>query len=254
MLNDRGLSLGEEDHRSIVELLIDQIEFADVVILNKVELAGDDAVGQVRGVVERLNPRAKIIETNHCRVPLSSIINTGLFDLEQARQSPEWLREARTGEHLPETTEYGIGHFVYRRRRPFHPGRFAKFLTGSFKGVLRAKGYFWLATKNSVVCSLSQAGRFINYGPVGMWGAAVPRINWPDDEETRRTILENWQEPWGDRRQELVFIGRRMDRDLIEERLDACLLTDEEYAGGPERWEFMADPFPAWEMRMPGAV
>jgi len=252
-LKDRELEMGEEDERTVVHLLNDQIEFADVILINKCDLVHESIRGTVRGIISKLNPRARIIETSNSKVELNQVINTGLFDMEQARQSPEWLREARIGEHTPETEEYGISHFVYKARRPFHPQRLSEFLQTKFKGVYRSKGYFWLATKMDIACFWSQAGRYINYHPAGMWGAAVPKIHWPDDEETRREILKNWAEPWGDRRQELVFIGRDMNKDKIEQNLNACLLTEEEYQLDPESWEFYYDPFPDWKMIAPGS-
>ncbi len=252
-LKDRDLALGEEDERSVVHLLNDQIEFADVILINKCDLIDEKTRGAVRGIIAELNPRARLIETSNAKVELNEVINTDLFDMEKARDSPDWLREARLGEHTPETEEYGISTFVYRARRPFHPQRLRDFFQTGFHGVYRSKGYFWLATKMDVACFWSQAGRYINYQAAGMWGAAVPKVHWPDDEETRREILTNWAEPWGDRRQEIVFIGREMKRDAIEEHLNSCLLSDDEYRMDPESWEFFYDPFPEWKMKAPGA-
>jgi G3E family GTPase len=251
-LKDRDLALGEEDERSVVHLLNDQIEFADVILINKCDLVDKETRGTVRGIIAKLNPQARLIETSNCQVALSEVINTGLFDLEEARESPEWLREARLGEHTPETEEYGISTFTYQARRPFHPQRLMEFFSNGFKGVVRSKGYFWLATKMDIVCYWSQAGRIINYQPAGMWGAAVPEANWPDDEEVRREILESWREPWGDRRQEIVFIGKDMEQEIIEEHLNSCLLSGDEYRMDPESWETLSDPFPAWRMQVPG--
>ncbi len=245
-LKDRGLEMNPDDQRSISHLLVDQIEFADVVLLNKVDACSDEVRGIVRGVVARLNPRATILETVRGEVPLREILHTGLFDMEQARQSPEWLREARTGEHVPETEEYGIGHFVYRARRPFHPQRLMAFMGMPPKRLYRSKGLFWIATQPAIACQWSQAGGFLHYGPAGYWGAAVPRNQWPEDEETLREIEENWAEPWGDRRQEIVFIGRDLDRAAIEEQLNACLATEEEAAWGDDTWSLVVDPFPKW--------
>ncbi len=251
-LKDRKLALGDDDERSVVHLLNDQIEFADVILINKCDLVDDQTRGTVRGIISKLNPNAKLIETSNASVPLTEVINTGRFDLEEARTTPDWLKEARIGEHIPETEEYGISSFVYEARRPFHPERLMEFFRTGFRGVIRSKGYFWVATQMELVCYWSQAGRFINYEPAGMWGAAVPRANWPDDDETRRDILKAWVEPWGDRRQEIVFIGRGMNQDTIIGHLSSCLLTDEEFDQGPESWATLSDPFPPWEMVAPG--
>lgn len=244
-LKDRQLAVSEEDERSVVHLLNDQIEFADVILINKCDLVNEETRGTVKGMIAKLNPRAKLIETSKSKLKLTEVINTGLFDMEEARLSPEWLKEDRVGEHTPETEEYGISHFTYRARRPFHPQRLDQFLRGSgFKGVYRSKGHFWLANKMDIVCFWSQAGRHVSYEPAGMWGAAVPKTEWMDDEETKNEILKNWQEPWGDRRQEIVFIGRGMKREVVEEGLNACLLNDEEYKMGSRAWELFSDPFP----------
>lgn len=246
-LKDRGLEMGPDDERSISHLLVDQIEFADVILLNKVDACDDKVRGVVRGIVERLNPRARIIETVKAKVGTAEILSTGLFDMEAARESPEWLRQARTGEHVPETEEYGIGHFVYRARRPFHPQRLMEFMQNPPQRLLRSKGLFWIATQPSVACEWSQAGKFLHYGAAGFWGAALPRDQWPEDEEAIREIEDNWAEPWGDRRQEIVFIGRNLDREHIEQRLNACLVTGAEVGMSHESWSSVHDPFPDWE-------
>ena len=250
-LKDRDLALGEEDERSVVHLLNDQIEFADVILINKCDLVDEKTRGTVRGIIAKLNPRAKLIETSNSEIALNEVINTGLFDMEEARQSPEWLKEERVGEHIPETEEYGISSFVYKARQPFHPQRLMEFFHNGFKDVYRSKGYFWLATKMDIACFWSQAGRYINYQPAGMWGAAVPEVDWPNDEETRREILSNWAEPWGDRRQEIVFIGRDLNPTAMKERLNSCLLQEDEYSLDPESWEFFHDPFPDWKLQAP---
>ncbi|MDX1972474.1 MAG: zinc metallochaperone GTPase ZigA [Candidatus Sumerlaeia bacterium] len=251
-LQERELALNAEDTRRVVHLLNDQVEFADVILLNKVDLVDEKTKGQIRGLIHKLNPRAKVIETKYSQLPLREVLNTNRFNIEEARSSPDWLKEARTGEHVSESEEYGISHFVYRARRPFHPERFMKFLEGNFKNILRSKGVFWLASKMDTACYLSQAGRYIQYNAAGLWGAAVERRFWPDDDETRREILTNWSEPWGDRRQEIVFIGKGMDRRAVESRLDSCLLTDEEYNLGVKKWLKFKDPFPEWKLVPPG--
>jgi G3E family GTPase len=246
-LRERGLAVNEEDDRSIVHLLVDQIEFADVVVINKADLVTPEEIRRLEGIVRSLNPRAKVLAAERGAVPLTEILDTGLFDMEAAREAPNWLREER-GAHTPETEEYGIANFVFRARRPFHPRRLMDFMHGSFKGVYRSKGFFWIATRMEMVALWSQAGRFIQYSPAGLWGAAVPKSQWPDDEATVREILHNWAEPYGDRRQELVFIhAHDMDRAGFEARLAACLLTDEEFAAGPDAWARLEDPFPDWK-------
>jgi G3E family GTPase len=250
-LKARELEIGEEDERTVVHLLNDQIEFADVILINKCDLVDEKERSLVRGVIGKLNPRAKLIETSNSVVKLNEVLDTGLFDMEEARNSPEWLKEARIGEHTPETEEYGIGHFVFKARRPFHPKRLMEFFHRGLADVYRSKGFFWLATKMDVACFWSQAGRYIDYRPAGMWGAAVPRASWPDDEETRSEILKNWKEPWGDRRQEIVFIGRAINQPLIEGMLNKCLLNDEEMELPTEAWELLPDPFPEWLLQAP---
>jgi G3E family GTPase len=254
-LKARGVARDEEDNRGIVNLLVEQVEFADVIIMNKTDLVTPAQLGKLEGILKQLNRNARVIRSERGRVPLSEVLDTGLFDMESASQAPGWLQEAR-GEHAPETEEYGISSFVYRSRRPFHPQRFMQdFLTKEsiWKGIYRAKGFFWLATKMEVVCHLSQAGSYVDYSPAGMWGAAVEREHWPEDPTTVAEMEANWQEPWGDRRQELVFIGSKLDRSAIEGALDACLLTEKEMAVGESRWQALADPFPRWVMSHPGA-
>jgi G3E family GTPase len=250
-LKDRELALGQEDERSVVHLLNDQIEFANVILINKCDLVDEETRGTVREIIAKLNPYAKLFVTSNCQIELKEIINTGLFDLDEARESPQWLKEARVGEHTPETEEYGISDFIYKARKPFHPQRLMGFFKNGLNGVIRSKGYFWLATKMDIACFWSHAGRIINYQPAGMWGAAVPKANWPDDEELRREILESWAEPWGDRRQEIVFIGREMNQQAIEEHLNSCLLSEDEYQIDSESWSTFSDPFPAWKMQAP---
>lgn len=247
-LTERGLGLSDEDDRSIVDLLVEQVEFADVVIVNKVDLAPADDVERIEALVGALNPRARVIRATRSEVPLREVLETGRFDLEVAAQSPGWLATMR-GEETPESEEYGIGSFAYRARRPFHPARLHAAAGESWDGVLRAKGFFWLATRNALAGEWSQAGRVLTVGAAGPWWAALP-------EDERRELLavygdealSDWQEPWGDRRQELVFIGADLDEAGIRERLDAALLTDDELAAGPEAWMSFPDPFPAWEL------
>lgn len=245
-LKDRGEVAGEEDERDIVNLLTDQIEFCDVLILNKVDEVTPEELERIRKIIKSLNPTVEIIETNYSEVPLDKVLDTGKFDFERASQDPMWLKEAR-GEHVPETEEYGISSFVYRADRPFHPQRFWDYTQKNWSGVVRAKGYFWLATRWEGVGSFSQAGKMRNLNVAGLWWAAVDEENWPAEVQ-ERSQKENWDPKYGDRRQELVIIGVQPNESEIREGLDACLLTDEEFAGGSYEWEKFEDPFPAWNI------
>lgn len=241
-LNDRGESLGEQDQRSVVDLLIDQIEFCDVIILNKVDLIDDVEKERLMAILNKLNPRAKIEISEFGKVDLDSILNTGLFDFDQAAQAPGWLKELR-GEHVPETEEYGITSFVYRARRPFHPQRFFNFINSEWPGVIRSKGFFWLACEPSLACSWSQAGGMARHGMAGTWWAATEAENWPKDDESLTEIEKHWDEKVGDARQEIVMIGMDMNQHVLIQSFNDCLLSDDEMALGPHGWTQMANPF-----------
>lgn len=247
-LRDRGESAGEGDERTLVDLLVEQIEFADVVILNKVSDVAPEQRDLVRKVVRALNPDAKLVEADFGRASLDAILDTGLFDSEKAAQHPLWHKELYGhAEHVPETEEYGISSFVYRARRPFHPERFNAFLGRSWPGLIRAKGHFWLATRPEWVGEMSVAGAVCRTEAMGFWWVAVPRNRWPDHPEWKAILNRHWHPVWGDRRQELVFIGAGMDRDAITAALDACLLGETPtIAFKPERYRDLPDPFPAW--------
>ncbi|MEO1248648.1 MAG: zinc metallochaperone GTPase ZigA [Pseudomonadota bacterium] len=245
-LSDRGETLGEEDERTLVHLLTDQIEFADVVVLNKVADATAEQVDAARKIIRSLNADAQIIETNHSDVPSDTILDTGLFDFEKAHQHPMWVKELYGfADHVPETEEYGVQSFVYRARRPFVPEKIHALLNGELPGVIRAKGHFWMATRPNWVAEFSLAGALSSIKPLGSWWAAVPKERWPDHEGTRSMIADQWQEPWGDRRQEIVFIGSGIDWAHLKARLDAALLPAV-VAGGPDSLPDMQDPFPVW--------
>ena len=248
-LRDRGESLGAEDERTIVDLLVDQIEFADVIVLNKVSAAGREGVRAARTIIKGLNPDARLIETDFAGVAADDILGTGLFDFEKAHQHPLWYKELYGfADHVPETEEYGIRSFVYRARRPFDPGRLQAFIDESWPGVVRAKGFFWLATRPGYVGSLSQAGALVRVERAGLWWASVPEVRWPDNAEWRAAVAPYMDPVWGDRRQELVFIGTSvMDEAALRARLDACLVPDERFV--PDRWAGLADPFPEWDRR-----
>lgn len=276
-LAERGLAASDEDDRTIVELLIEQIEFCDVLVVNKADLVDADALERLSRILARLNPRAVQIVSRFGAVPLREVLDTGRFDFEAAASAPGWLTSLEqasehdhdhdhdhaqhhehghgdTGHsHVSEADQYGIGSFVYRARRPFNAERLWRLLHEEWQGVLRSKGFFWLATRNDVAGSLSQAGGVCRHGPAGMWWAAQPRAEWPQDDELAAEIAADWHgEPEdasiGDRRQELVLIGVALDAQRWREKFDACLLTDDEYALGPQGWQRMTDPFPAWDL------
>lgn len=245
-LQARGESLGEEDERTVSDLLVDQVEFADVIILNKIDMVSIEERERLEHALRQLNRHAEIIDAKFSEVPLEKVVGTGHFDFERAAQSPGWLAELR-GEHTPETEEYGIGSFVYRARRPFHPARFAEALKDEWRGnVLRSKGFFWLATRPDAVGEWAQAGGIVRHGPAGIWWADAPREDWPTDPEQRARIEAEFKGEFGDRRQEIVFIGQNLEADHTRETLDKCLLSDEEMAMGVEQWKRFEDPFPQW--------
>ena len=228
-IGDRGESLGEDDQRTVVNLLVEQVEFCDVIVLNKTDLLPPEDVARLEAILHTLNPRADIVHARFGQIPLERILNTGRFDFEQAAEAPGWLQELR-GEHIPETEEYGISSFVYHARRPFHPARFYTWINQEWPGVIRSKGYFWLASRPGLVGSWSQAGPVTRHELGGLWWVAVPEAEWPHDEENRRIILERWVEPYGDAQQELVMIGIEMDEAALRQAFDACLLNDAELA------------------------
>ncbi|QKJ87199.1 GTP-binding protein [Paramixta manurensis] len=244
-LQTRGESLGEEDERTVVDLLIEQIEFCDVLVVNKIDLVSDSERERLIAMLHSLNPRAKIELAQFGQVPLNRVLDTGLFDFTAASQAPGWLQELR-GEHTPETEEYGITHFVFQARRPFHPQRFWQVVSADLPGVIRSKGYFWLASRAQYAGNWSQAGGVARQGLAGSWWASVPHDRWPQDSETLSMIMEKWVDGFGDARQELVFIGIGMDADALRARLDAALLTDDELLIGPEGWQNFPDPVPRW--------
>jgi len=248
-LRQRGQSLGSDDERTLVGLLTEQIEFADVIVLNKADIASPDEIKLAKSIIRALNADARIIHAVRGDVPLAAILNTSLFDFEAAHQHPLWYRElAGFAEHVPETEEYGISSFVYRARRPFAPAKLHGFFSRPWPGVIRAKGFFWLATRPAWVGELSQAGPLVRHEAAGYWWAAVPKAKWPSDEEARARIGKGWHRVWGDRRQELVFIGTgEMDKDAIKAELDGCLLdVPERGTLDAKSWNSLEDPFPAW--------
>lgn len=246
-LRARRIALGDDDERTISDLLVEQVEFANVLVLSKLDLVAPGDVGRLEGMLRHLNPDATIVHAAHGRVPLGAVLGTGLFDFEKAARASGWMKELR-GEHVPETVEYGISSFVYRARAPFHPARLWALLQDpeTWQGVLRSKGFFWLASRVDVTGLWSQAGSSATCEAAGMWYAALPQAEWPEDEESRQQLSADWREPWGDRRQELVFIGGGLDEPALRARLDSALLSAEELAMNPEHWRSFDDPFPPW--------
>ena len=245
-IRDRGESLGSDDKRTMVDLLVEQIEFADVIVLNKIDDASPGQLDVARKIVRSLNPAADMVETNFARAPFERILNPGRFDFERAQQHPLWFKELYGfADHEPETEQYGVRSFVYRARRPFEPAKLHRFLRESWAGVIRAKGHFWIATRPQWLGELSQAGATVRTEGLGFWWANVPADRWPDDPFWRQSLKKNWNEIYGDRRQEIVFIGAGMNEEAIKARLDACLA-----AGKPgmhvQEWAGMPDPFPRW--------
>ncbi|WP_425068942.1 zinc metallochaperone GTPase ZigA [Reyranella sp.] len=247
-LHQRGQTAEPEDTRTVVDLLVEQVEFADVIVVNKADLVSPDELGFLKTMLRRLNAKARIVTGEFGRVPLDQIMDTGLFSYEKASEAPGWMQEMR-GLHTPETETYGFWSFVYKARRPFNPMRLYALLNGRWDGVIRSKGFFWLASRMNFAGSLSQAGGMLRHEAAGAWWAAVKREDWPQDSTWRATIRNSFKSPYGDRRQEIVFIGTKgMDRKELTRRLDDCLLTDAEMTMGPVMWARFPDPFPVWKM------
>jgi G3E family GTPase len=246
-LKDKGESLGDDDERSVADLLVDQIEFADVILISKTDLVSSKEISKLEAIIKTLNTDAKVIPISNGEVDIDEVLNTGKFNFEKAQQSPGWLKEMR-GEHIPETEEYGISSFSYEARRPFHPKKFHAFLhsTNQFGKLIRSKGYFWLASRPQYAGQWSQAGGIARHGFAGLFWKAVPKKDWPTDEEYLDSIEKSWVEPFGDMRQELVFIGQNLDKDKIIDTLNDCLLKEEEVLKGRDYWIELEDPFPRW--------
>lgn len=240
-LLDRDQATDEGDTRDVVDLLIDQIETCDVLLLNKCDLVDEAELLKLEHVIRKLQPNAKLIRTVKGQIDPSEILNTGLFDFEKASLSAGWIQELARESHTPETEEYGISSFVYRRRKPFHPARLAAFMSHWPEEVVRAKGLVWLAAQGDLAASLSQAGPSIQFGPAGYWTAALPEADREAILKTEPEIMEQWHAEWGDRQTELVMIGIEMERAQIEEELDQCLLNDEEMQAD---WARFDNPLP----------
>ena len=245
-LKDRGESLEQDDDRTLVHLLTEQIEFADVVILNKTNDAGASKTDAARKIIRSLNADTEIIETNYSRVQIDKIMDTELFDFEKAHEHPLWAKELYGfADHIPETEEYGVNSYVYRARLPFIPEKILEVLNGNLPGVIRAKGHFWISTRPEWVAEFSLAGSLSSIKPLGIWWATVPEERLPKDENTKAYIKTHWSEPWGDRRQEIVFIGSGIDWQQIKTKLDECLVPKAQASSLEDLPDF-TDPFPIW--------
>lgn len=247
-LRETGEHLGDEDERSVTDLLVDQVEFADVILISKTDLVKPADIERLHAILKVLNTRAKVIPISLGKVDIGDVLNTGLFDFAHAEEAPGWLKEIR-GEKIPETEEYGISSFNYAARKPFNPVKFYQFLhnTEQFGKLIRSKGYFWLASRPQFCGQWSQAGGIARYGFAGMFWKSIPEKDWPTDQLSLDEIQKQWVEPFGDMRQELVFIGQHLDQKRMMDALDECLLTEDELLKGKHFWATLNDPFPQWE-------
>ncbi|MCG7406186.1 GTP-binding protein [Paenibacillus sp. ACRRX] len=246
-LLERQQAVGHEDERDVVDLLIDQIEFCDVLLLNKCDMVQTEELDQLEQLMRKLQPRARIIRTVKGQVDVNDILNTHLFNFEAASISPGWMQELQREEHTPETEEYGIGSMVFRSRRPFHPERLGLLFEEWPEAIIRAKGTLWIASRNDIAASISQAGASIRFGPAGYWIAALP-----DDErqiylDAEPDLAANWEPRWGDRMTELVCIGIDLDREVMNKRLEDCVLRVDEVELD---WSSFPDPLPSWDQAL----
>jgi G3E family GTPase len=245
-LRERQLALGDEDERTIANLLIDQVEFADILVINKADLITPQQLGEVQALLRHLNTDAEQVVSTRGVVAPARLLGTHRFDFARAEAAPGWQKEL-AGVHIPETEEYGIGSFVYRARRPFHPARLWAQLQAGLGGIIRAKGFFWLASRPQVMASWSQAGQQLELQPAGFWYAAIDENDWDLDADERAELDALWHPDFGDRRQELAIIGQQLDVPALTALLDACLITPADQALGMTAWVQWDDPFPCWE-------
>lgn len=247
-LRQRGVAINDEDDRELVQLLVDQIEFANVLVISKCDLVDGERLNELESLLGLLNPTAQVVRSTRGNVPLRDVLDTQRFSEDWAAEHQNWLSVPR-GLETSETEEYGFGSFVFEARRPFHPGRLMEFVSGhAFAGIVRSKGLVWLATRNDHAGEWSQAGNVFSLHTAGLWAAAVPRDEWPEDPDLTREIESVSQLPWGDRRTELVIIGRRLDQARVAAALKSCLLSDDELSAGPNEWSVWDDPFVAWHV------
>lgn len=268
-LQERNMAVDESDQRTVSDLLASQVEFANVILLNKADLVSEKELDQIENILRELNPSARLIRTTKAKVPMKEILNTGLFDFDEACQSPGWLQVLNSEEPIPHTHSHshsdseshshphihsrnseaeqlGISSFVFRQRRPFHPERLWGFITQQLTKVIRSKGFFWLASRNDEMGIWSQAGGSFTPEQGGKWWVVASEDDWPEDQEDKESIRRDFEGVYGDRRQELVFIGRKIEQVALEKELAACLLTDKEMEAGPKAWAKYKDPFPSW--------
>jgi len=245
-LDELGLGAEDRDERALADLLVDQVEFADVLVISKCDLVDEDELGELEGLLHHLNPAAVIHRVEHGRIDVEEVVGTGRFDLERAETAPGWVRELN-GDHTPETEEYGISSLVYRARLPFHPQRFHDAICEGLPGVVRSKGFCWIASRPDSMALWSQAGAVCRLDPLAPWWADTSREEWPFEDQELQDIGAVWTEPFGDRRQELVLIGIDLDETDLVARLDHCLLRHDELATGPDGWVSLDDPFPVWD-------
>jgi G3E family GTPase len=245
------MAAGEDDTRGIVHLLVEQVEFADVIVVNKTDLVSKLELATVLAAMKTLNPVAHVIATARGQVPLRQILDTKRFDFTRAQNAPGWV-QALSANSPSESETYGVSSFVYRAKRPFHPARFFRLIMSKWPGVIRSKGFFWLATRMADMGFWSLAGESFSLSRAGSWWATVPRERWPQDEAAVARTLAHWDNRFGDRRQELVIIGIEMPKDQLVTALDACLLTSDEMQMGEAAWCELEDPLPSWELPSPG--
>ena len=245
-LQEAHLERDAEDSRNIADLLVDQVEFANILVLNKTDLVTPAQLAELKTILHALNPDARVVQSHFGKIPIEEVLRTGLFNFEKAADAPGWLKELR-GEHIPETEQYGISSFVFRARRPLHPERFWNFMTKNAKSVVRSKGFLWLATRPDVAAGWSQAGGSCHLENHGRFWIDVPQSDWPEEAQARADILADWDDILGDKRQELVLIGVGLQVEALQGELAECLLNESEWKTGPEGWTALADPFPIWE-------
>ena len=245
-LQSMRLAIDEDDNRSSAEVMMEQIEFADIILINKKDLIAANDLETLATLLGRLNPHAQVYSCSQGRVPSEEILGAGLFHLEETDSGAGWLAELQGDFDEVDDTD-GVSSFTYLEHRPFHPGRFSDMIAEfSAQGLVRAKGSLWMATRHNEIGLWNVAGRASVIASAGMWFAATPSSEWPEDEGERLEIMEDWVPPFGDRRQEIAFIGIDLDEGEIRDQLDACLLTHDEMRDGPESWNSLKDPLPAW--------